>query len=211
MTASVVTFSNQIGSGGSVISRGVAEKLHYRYYDWEIIAQAAQEAGVSPEVLAVATSERSPGIIERVISRLASAGTGEEVTGQDQGIRGLLGSEDFRQFIERVVRELGRQGDAVIVNRAGHVLLGDVPGVLSVLVHGSVERRTGRFAAFQQGDPATLRKTLQDSDRQRAEYLRRVYRIDWLSCQHYDLAINTDHISQELAIDMIVATAREMP
>ena len=56
MGASIITFATLMGSGGTSISRAVAEKLRFRYYDWEIIARAAQEAGVSPEVLAVATS-----------------------------------------------------------------------------------------------------------------------------------------------------------
>src|SRR5262245_19063360 len=78
MGASVVTFTTLMGSGGSAISRAVAEQLGFGYYDWAIIARAAQEAGVSPEVLAVATSERPPGIFERVIARLAGLVAGEE-------------------------------------------------------------------------------------------------------------------------------------
>jgi cytidylate kinase len=210
MTARVVTFSTQLGSGGNAISRAVAEKLRYRFYDWEIISRAAQEAGVSPEVLAVATSERSPGFIERVIGRLAGLGAAE--TSPAPAVTpNLLGSEDYRQFIEHVVRELGTQGDVVIVNRAGQVVLSDVPGVLRVLIYGSPERRAARFAANQERDPEAVRQNVADSDRQRGEYLKRVYHLDWLSAVNYDLAINTDIVSPELAVDMIAATAREMP
>ena len=77
MSATIVTFSNQMGSGGSAISRAVAERLRFRYYDWEIIARAAQEAGVSPELLAIATSERAPGFLERMMSRLAGMVTSD--------------------------------------------------------------------------------------------------------------------------------------
>lgn len=212
MTASVVTFSNQMGSGGSAISRAVAEKLRYRYYDWEILSRAAQEAGVSPETLAVATSERSPGFIERVLSRLAGMAAGEEPPSSGTATTtSSMRSEDYRQFIEHVVRELGEHGDAVIVNRAGQVLLKDVPGVLRVLVFGSPERRAARFAAAQGRDLESVSKMIAESDRQRGEYLKRVYHLDWLQSSNYDLAINTDYIPQELAIDMIAASARERP
>jgi len=70
VTASIVTISGQTGSGGAAIARRVAEKLRYRYYDWEIISQAAQAAGVWPEVLA-ATAERVPTFLERMLRRLA--------------------------------------------------------------------------------------------------------------------------------------------
>lgn len=212
MTASVITFSTQVGAGGNAISRGVAERLGFRFYDWEIISRAAQEAGVSPEVLAVATSERRPSFIERVLGRLAGLDAEDEASsGVGSTTPNLLGSEDYRQFIEHVVMELGQQGEAVIVNRAAQVLLKDVPGVLRVLVHGSQEVRAQRVAVTQGRDIDEVRKVLSDSDHQRGEYLKRVYHVDWLSATAYDIALNTDRISQELAVDMVVAAAREVP
>jgi len=211
MTASVITFSTQMGTGGSRIARAVAEKLRYRYYDWEVISQAASEAGVSPEVLAVATSERAPGFFERMMARLAGPGEGEEASSGPSPLRpNLLTSDDYRQFIDRVVRELGSRGDAVIVNHSGQAVLRDLPGVLKVLVTGSLNRRAERLAQSQGTDAAAARKLIEDSDRQRADYYKRVHRLDWLSMSNYDLALNVDHVSPELAVDMVAATAREM-
>lgn len=212
MTASVVTISTQIGSGGRRIARATAEKLRFRYYDWEVISQAASEAGVSPEVLAVATTERSPGFFERMMARLAGPGTGEDVATAPASTRlSMMTSEDYRQFLEHVVRELGSRGDAVIVNHSGQALLRDFPSVLKVLVTGSQPRRAARLAQAQDISPEAALRTVEDSDRQRADYFKRVYRLDWLSMPNYDLAINTDHISIDLAVDMVTAAAREMP
>ncbi len=213
MTARVVTFSVQVGSGGNAISRTVAERLGYRFYDWEIISQAAQEAGVSPEILAVATSERRPSFIERVLGRLAGFDADDETTATGLGgLSGnLLSSEDYRQFIEHVVKELGSQGEAVIVNRAGQALLKDVPGIFRVLIYGSPEKRAQRFAASQGREITEVRKMLVESDRQRGEYLKRVYHIDWLACTNYDIAVNSDAINDKLAVDMIVTASRELP
>jgi cytidylate kinase len=212
MTASVVTFSTQIGSGGSRIARAVAEKLRFRYYDWEVISQAANEAGVSPEVLAIATSERPPGFFERMMARLGGLDAGEDLSSAAPVTRlSMMNSEDYRQFLEHVVRELGAQGDAVIVNHSGQVILKDVPGVLKVLVTGSQERRSGRLAQVQGRKLEEVRKTIENSDVQRAGYFQRVYHVDWLDMRNYDLAINTDHVSADLAVDMATAAAKEMP
>lgn len=212
MTASVVTFSTQIGSGGSRIGRAVAEKLRFRYYDWEVISRAANEAGVSPEVLAVATSERPPGFFERMMARLAGLGAGEDPASETAAPRlSMMNSEDYRQFLEHVVRELGDQGDAVIVNHSGQVILRDLPGVLKVLVTGSLERRVARLAETQGRAPDAARQTVEDSDRQRSDYFKRVYHIEWLSMSNYDLALNTDRVSAELAADMVATAARQLP
>ncbi|HWC30886.1 MAG TPA: cytidylate kinase-like family protein [Dehalococcoidia bacterium] len=211
MTASVVTFSTQMGSGGGRIARAVAEKLRFRYYDWEVISQAANEAGVSPEVLAVATSERSPGFLERMMARLAGPIESEvAAAGPAPQRSSLLNSDDYRQFLDHVVRELGSRGDAVIVNHSGQAVLRDLPGVLKVLVIGSPQRRVERLALAQNTDVATAAKLVEDSDRQRADYFKRVHRIDWLNMSHYDLALNVDHVAHDLAVDMVAAAAREM-
>jgi cytidylate kinase len=212
MTASIVTFSTQMGSGGSRIGRAVAEKLRFRYYDWEVISQAASEAGVSPEVLAIATSERPPGFFERMMARLAGLGAGEDPSSETASPRlSMMNSEDYRQFLEHVVQELGAQGDAVIVNHSGQVILRDLPGVLKVLVTGGFERRVARLAEAQGRPPDAARKTVEDSDRQRSDYFKRVYHIEWLSMSNYDLALNTDRISADLAADMVATAARQLP
>jgi cytidylate kinase len=212
MTASVVTFSSQMGSGGGAIARAVAGRLRFRYYDWEVIARAAQEAGVSPEVLAVATSERSPGFLERMMSRLAGSAAGEEpLEGPAPARPNLLTSADYRQFLEHVVQELGRKGDAVILDHSGQVVLKRTPGVLKVLIRGSEERRVARMAANQGANPDAVRKTIANSDRQRQDYFKSVYHLDWLSAANYDLVISTDYVNHDLAVDMITAAAREMP
>jgi cytidylate kinase len=211
MTASVVTFSTQIGSGGSSIARAVAEKLRFRYYNWEVISQAANQAGVSPEVLAIATSERPPGFFERMMARLGGLDAGEDLSSVTPGPRlSMMNSDDYRQFLEHVVRELGAQGDAVIVNHSGQVILRDASGVLKVLVTGGPERRAARLAQVQGLELPAARKTIENSDTQRAGYFQRVYHVDWLSMRNYDLAVNSDHVSDDLAVDIVTAAAKEL-
>ena len=211
MTASVVTFSTQMGTGGSRIARAVAEKLRFRYYDWEVISQAASEAGVSPEVLAVATSERAPGFLERMMARLAGPAASEEAaTAPVLPRANLLTSDDYRQFLDHVVQELGSRGDAVIVNHSAQAVLRAQPGVLKVLVIGGNKRRAERLAQMRGTTVEAARKLIEDSDRQRADYFKRVYHMDWLSMANYDLALNVDQVSAELAADMVATTARQM-
>ena len=156
--------------------------MRFRYYDWEIIARAAQEAGVSPKDARRRHIRRPPGFFERVIGTLAGLVAGEEPPAGAPPPASLLNSDDYRQFLENVVRELGHQGESVIVNRASHLILKDASGVLKVLVHGSQERRVVRFAASQPNrDVAAVRKTIEESDRQRVEYFKRVYHTDSLA------------------------------
>ena len=210
MTANVVTFSNPMGSGGGAIARAVAGKLRYRYYDWEIISQAAEEAGMQPEDFALAAAERAPGFLERIMERLGGMSAGDEPPPAAGPPRPFVSSDDTRRFIEHVVHSLASRGEAVIVNHSGQAVLRDIPSVLKVLTYGSEERRAKRIAELQGSDATTVRKMIVEADRQRSDYFRRIYHIDWLSSLNYDIVLNTDHIAADLAADIVGAAAKEL-
>ncbi len=209
MTASVITFTNQTGAGGSIVARATSAKLRYRFYDWEVISQAAAEAGVSPDVVAVATAERAPSFLERMMSRLAGP---EEAPAATAAPRlSILRSDDYRQFIEHVVRGLAERGDAVIVGHAAQAILREHPSVFRVLIHASTESRVARLCELTQSTEDAVRKTIEDADRERFDFYSRVYHMDWLDARRYDLVLRADRVSADLARDMIVAAAREVP
>lgn len=215
MAAATVTFSVQIGSGGFALARGVAERLGFRYYDWEVTSQAAQMAGVSPDL--VAASERVPGFIERMMRRLSTAPAlaPEETVLEPapamvvSAVQGLS-SDDYRHFVERVVRELVAQGKAVIVGHAAQAILRDEASAFKVLVHGSPQRRAERLAVEQRTTVEQASATIRQSDKDRSELFRRVYRIDWLDAAVYDLCINTDRVPNELSEEAIVGAVKQM-
>jgi cytidylate kinase len=216
MSATTVTFTVQIGSGGFAIARAVAEKLGYRYYDWEVTSQAADMAGVSPDV--VAASERVPGFLERVMRRLALApvlpadeAAIEPAPSMVVSAVQSLTSDDYRQFVERVVLELANGSETLIVGHAAQAILRDKPGVFSVLVIGDIGRRAERLAVEQHVTVEQAQTTIKQSDRDRSELFRRVYRLDWLDASVYDLCVNTDMVPAEVATDAIVAAALALP
>jgi cytidylate kinase len=217
MPAAVVVVSVQAGSGGFAIARQVAERLGLRYYDWEITSEAAVRAGITPtEVIA---AEHVPGFLERIMRRLGSMSTGVEAGATFSEPTAAawttavqsMSSDDYRDLIERVVLELADRGDAVIVGHAAQHTLRDRSGVLRVLVHGSLQRRAERLA-IEQGSPIDdALAVIRQSDKERTELLRRVYHFDWLDAGMYELTINTDHLSQDFAVETILAAARDIP
>jgi cytidylate kinase len=218
MPANVVALSVQTGSGGFTVAHRVADLLGFRYYDWEITSEAAARAGVTPnEVIA---SERVPSFIERMMRRLGavstvslegSPGFSELSPAMYNTALESLTSDDYRQFIERVVKELADRGDAVIVGHAAQHTLKGTPGVLRVLVYGSPAFRAERLAAEQGIDLEKARATVKQSDKDRTELLKSVYHFDWLDAGMYDLALNTDHLSLDYATDAVCSAARDWP
>ena len=113
MTFRTITFTVQLGSDGHKVATMVAEKLGYRYYDWQITNEAAKEAGVPSETMI--SSEKVPSLVNRVVERFLAGGPSpNDVDGlpsakaMSSAIRALT-SEDYRYFIEAVVLRLGEE------------------------------------------------------------------------------------------------------
>lgn len=205
MACRVISISRSMGAGGEEIGRLVAGELGCRYVDEEIIVRAAEKAGVSPET--VAKVEQAPSMIERILESMGRTPPDPE------GWAGaaLAASTDrsvYEGLIERVIRETASEGDAVIVAHGASVPLAGTEGVLRVLVTGSPEVRAGRVAERANLEGAAAKKVVTGSDRQRREYLRRFYGVGREQPTHYDLVVNTDAVSPELAAQLVVAAAK---
>lgn len=211
MTARTVTFAVQLGSGGFEVAHRVADALKYRYYDWEVTSQAAAQAGVSPETIAAA--EHAPSFLERIVERLLAPGLYDDeamgrlsVETMSSAIR-TLSSGQYRQLIESVVKELSERGEAVVVGHAGQIVLRDTPGVAKVLVCGSPARRAARLVVDEGLTLEAATAAVRDSDKQRNAFFKQTYNVDLLSASLYDLALNTDQVGVDAAVDLVLAVA----
>jgi cytidylate kinase len=213
MTANVVTFAIQLGSGGFEIAQEIAEKLDYRYLDSEVIARAAELAGVSPDTIAAA--ERWPTFVERMLERLALTTVVSEgvlpTPPTANPATMMLTSADYRQLVEQVVKSLAAEGRCVIIGHAGQAILRNKPRVFKVLVHGSKDRRAERLASEQGLDMKEAMSQVKDNDRQRIEFFKHVYNIDWLESSSYDMTINTDDVDRHTAVSLIMTGMSGVP
>lgn len=205
----VVTFSRQVGAGGESIARATAERLGFRYVDREVIDRASEAAGVTPEL--VENAEHFPSLKARMLASLTSS----------QGLMALswftpapyvpnplYTSERYRALVQDVIKEVAKEGEAVILGHGGQVILRERWDTLRILVTGSDHLRILRVQErMETGDPEPARRHVEQSDQERATYFDHVYGLDWLSPKLYDLCINTDHWSIEEAVGLVVSAA----
>lgn len=208
MNTQVVTVARTLGSAGEDVARAVAQRLDFRYVDYQIIQEAAREAGASPE--AVAEAQRAPSLLTRILETLArNPSMPEAVWANPTPLieSPLYTSADYRKFVERVIVETAEQGRAVIVGHAAQAVLKHRPDVLRTLITGSLDHRARRIARSMAIDEKSARKTAERSDQDRIIYVDRFYHIGWLSPDSYDLCISTDEINPEQAAELIVSVA----
>ncbi len=205
MERSVVSISRTLGSGGEEIGRLISQELGYSYVDDEIIVNAAEKAGVSPET--VEELEHSQSRLAQILGAMDT-----------EPYRGLLSSAPpnfwsdspviYRDWIERVIRNTARRGQVVIVAHGSSIPLAGMSGLLRVLVTASLDTRVERLTGTDDHDEQQAQKAIEDSDRERARFFRRFYNLEEELPTHYDIVVNTDVLTVEEAAKVVISVAK---
>lgn len=210
MPVRVITIARQIGTLGEETAQALGERLGFRYVDYQVIQEAAREAGVSPETMSEA--EHVPSLATRILEALAT-NPSMPVTAWSDPVpltaSPLFTSVDYRRLLDDVILDVARQGDCIILGHAAQVTLSGRSDTLRVLTTGTVPVRVGRVRAGLGVDEKHAQRTIERTDNERREYFRRFYDASWLAPWTYDLCVNTDRLTPSAAADLIAAAAAQ--
>jgi CMP/dCMP kinase len=222
----VITISRQYGSGGDQVAELVSKTLGYRLFDKRLIAQAAEEEGIS-ESMAVDYNEDThevQSILERLFHNYANAAQRlawlEDPTLASKPEAVDLNAYTAVGLVKRAVKAGWQMGNMVILGRAGQVLLRDAPNTLHIRIEAPLEDRIQRVKGLMKQEKkdysATIdiRREAQDliirRDTASADYLKRFFDVDWADPLLYHLLINTSKVTIEQAALLIVDLVKEM-
>jgi cytidylate kinase len=187
----IVTISCEMGSGGSEIGAALAERLGYHFVDPELIAKAAREYGVGEERL-TQLDEAKPGLFERFDAE----------------------TRHYLTVLECAVLDVAEQDNCVIMGRSGQVLLRGISHVLRVFIRAPVTLRVKRVMnklARQISETVDARTTadmVRRADQEKVGRLRYLFDVDWRDSTLYDLVLDTERLTTEAAVDLLVKLAQ---
>jgi cytidylate kinase len=233
---SVITISGNLGSGGQ-IGQIVAHRLGLDYVDHEVLTEAARALGVSERTVAGRDEESpAPTLRERLASffqdfleRSAVAGAADPLMGTG-GLETLMsatyreaaalpggGREEltdsrYKEAICSIMTQLAAKGDVVIIGRGGQAILREHPRCLHVRMTAPIALRVRRIAEREGLSAEKAKERVEESDKARLDYHRKYFKINPADPDLYDVVINTSHISEEDAAELIGAALRfKMP
>ena len=180
-----ITVSEMVGSKGEKIAKKVAEALKYTFCGEDELYHAAESMGFLPDVKKM--DEKGPAFFERFFS------------------------ERPRIYLDRlqsVIYEVARKGDAVFFGRGSQLLLHSFGCAFHVLVTGSLEKRIQRVTDEKYVSREVAEKIVERSDHDKRGFFRFAFNEDWLNPQLYDLLLNTDKLSVESAVQMVLNAAK---
>ena len=202
----VVTIARAMGSGGSFVGKRLATRLGCRYLDREVLVEAARRLRRDPEALET-FDERHLSFWER--TRMAYAFGVPDAPYSPPP----MATDDMELFETQktIIQEAVERGPAVVVGRAGYGILKGHPGLLSVFLHAPMEQRIRRVRkVYKLPSDAAARELVEQSDRQREQFIRVATGQYWRDPSNFHLCVDTARLGTSVAIELIYTAAMEV-
>lgn len=202
----IVTISREFGAGGSSVARLLADELGAEVVDESLVTEVARRLGFLERVV-TAADERPEPYLDRLLAPLSYLAPSSMVGALSRPGEPLAAPRAaIISLTQEVIREVGRQGNAVVVGRGGAFVLRDHPNARHVLLRASVEARVEAEMRRSVVNDATARRRLREMDAARAAYIRELFDADWRDPANYDLVIDTGRLGFAGACRVIVAS-----
>ena len=213
----VVTLSRQVGSKGDEIATKVCDLLGFRYFDKQMIIDAAIDSDLCEHEV-IDFSEDSykmqdfiarlfragPRTVKQRLIREPEHGPIEPLTAQ------TLDEAHCADLVRRAVLAAHETGNIMIVGRGGQAILQHMPGVLHVRVIAPQEQRIQWLREKGVSGISEIKLTLEKRDRATAEYLKRFFNIAWDDPELYHMVINTGLLTTDAAAQVIAEAVRQI-
>ena len=178
---SIVAISRGTFSGGEALAKRVAERLGYRCLSRETNLEAAAKAYGVPAKDLVAAMEKRPSFWHRVV--------GERTA--------------HLAFVRAALCEQARADNLVYHGLVGHLLLPGIAHVLRVRVIADPDYRVKVAREQQELGPAEALAYIDKVDKERRQWVRFLFDVEWDDPNLYDVILNLSRMSLGTACETV--------
>src|SRR5688572_8704489 len=203
---SIVTVSRQYGSGGSDVAARIAMALGWRLLDNAIIDRVAEKLGTTVEEVE-AREERVPSLAQRLADAMA-LGSPEMLTPiADASLP--PSDEMLLDVTRRVIAEAIASGPVVLVGRGAQSMLAERSDTLHVFCYAPMPALVARAMRRLNVEAAAAQKAVEETNRQREQFVRKYWNRSWAAHENYHLCVNTEWLGIDGAASLVVSLARQ--
>ncbi len=184
----VVTVSRSVGAGGGRVAEILAEHLTMPCFGYSMFDQIVKESKQDKYLLAL-VDEKAPGVLDDWIHALFTHGT--------------ISKSGFYMRLVKTILAIAKTG-GVIIGRGAHLVLTGDPRVFRVRVEGSMEVCAQRVAEREKIKLKKARELILKTEKERHKYVKELYKRFPHDRAYYDLVVNTDKLTPEDTVDVII-------
>ena len=200
----ILTVSRLYGSGGSEVAALVSRQLGWSLLDNEVVDAVAARLGMSTAEVQ-AREERVPSLVERLASAM-TMGSQEWMTPIAAAKRPT--DEQVLDVTRHIIQEAIARGPVVVVGRGAPAMLAERTDALHIFCYAPRKALIARTMTREGITAEQAAKLVDDTNREREQWVRLHWERDWRSHESYDLSVNTERLGIQGAADLIVEAAR---
>jgi cytidylate kinase len=190
----VITVSRQMGSGGHMLASRLATSLNFEFIDRQVIDFITQNTGAQAK------------LIDSLDERTRS--------GIDLWVEGILRGRyvdrpEYIRWLIKSITAMAEHGNAIILGRAGNVILAKRGG-LHVRAVAPKDFRIENLVRHEGISAAEARRRIDESDEQRQRLYHEDFGADIDDPLGYHLVLNMERLTMDEAIEIVREAWRQM-
>ena len=192
----IINIGRQIGSGGRIIAKQLADEFECSFYDKELLNLAAKESGFSEKFFE--QNDEKKGFLKSLFH------VHMPLLGDNNFYKNNFSQENLYLFQSNAIRKAADKGNCVFVGRTADYVLRNYKNTVNIFITANMDQRIQRVCKRHGWDRATARKYIIHQDDDRASYYNYYTGKVWGKCDHYDLCINAGRLGVEYSSDIIL-------
>ncbi len=195
----IICVGRQLGSGGRIIAKLLAEDFGCKLYDKELLNLAAKESGFSERFFE--QNDEQKGFLKSLFHMHAPH------ISDTNFYKSNFSQESLFQFQSEAIKKAAEEGSCVFVGRCADYVLRDYKNVVNIFITADLSERIKAVMERHDCNEEAARKIINHKENARASYYNYYTGKKWGSAESYDLCINTSLLglkrTEELVRDYV--------
>lgn len=185
----IINVGRQIGSGGRIIAKMLAEEFGCKFYDKELLNLAAKESGFCEKFFE--QNDERKGFLKSLFHVRVP------LMGESNFYKDNFSQDSLYKFQSDAIKKVADEGSCVFVGRTADYVLRDYKNTVSVFIIANIDQRIKAVCKRHNFDRATARKYIHSQEEARASYYNYYTGKTWGHSESYDLCINSSLLGLE--------------
>lgn len=180
-----ITIGRQYGSGGREIGQKLADALHIKCYDKEILSESAKNSGLCEEIFHNNDEKPTSSFLYSLVMDV----TGGSYSGAAYLDMPINHKVFLAQF--HTIQDIAEKESCIFIGRCADYALQSNPNLIRIFIHAPLEQRRKRIAERHNLTENKAKDYILKTDKKRSSYYNYYTNNKWGEASNYDLTINS--------------------
>lgn len=185
----IINVGRQIGSGGRIIAKMLADDFKCGFYDRELLTIAAKESGFCEKFFE--QNDETKGFFHSLFHMHTP------FVGDGSFYDNDFSQEGLFKFQSDTIQKLAQKGSCVFVGRCADYVLREFSNVVNVFITANLDDRISEICKRKECGEAEAEKMIENGEKARSTYYNYYTGKKWGDSSSYDLCVNTSLLGLE--------------